>query len=71
MRENKDVNETVQGLKIKIEAIKKNTNQENSENKKSRYLNRFHKCNHSEQNTRDGRLSGLEDTLEEIDTVDN
>jgi hypothetical protein len=58
----KKLNKTIQNLKMEIETIKKIIKQDNTGDRKPRKETRSHRCKHHQQNTRDRRISGAEDT---------
>ena len=51
----KEINKTVQDLKVEIESLKKNTNWGNPGDRKHREENRNNRCKNHQQNTGDGR----------------
>jgi hypothetical protein len=67
----KELNKTVQDLKMEVETIKKKiTKGGNSGDRKPRKKIRSHRCKHHRQNTRNGeRISGAEDSIENMGTT--
>ena len=57
------MNKTIQDLKMEIEAIKKRHKGDNPGVRKPRKEIRSHRYKHHQQNTRDRRISGAEDTI--------
>jgi hypothetical protein len=55
-----ELNKITQDLEMEIKTIKKSQRETTLEI-------RSHRCKHHQQNTRDRRISGTEDTLENID----
>jgi hypothetical protein len=66
----KELNKAIQDLKVEVEIIKK-TQMEAPGNGKPRKEVRNYRCKYHQQNTRDNleKISGVEDTVEEIDTT--
>jgi hypothetical protein len=64
----KETNTTIQNVKMEIETIKKSQRERTLELENLGI--RSHRCKHQQQNTRDRResISGVEDSIENIDT---
>ena len=63
------MNETVQVLKLEIQPIKKTQAEGILEMEKFRNSNKSYRGKLHQQNTRDGRISGVKDTIKEMDTL--
>lgn len=61
----KEINKTVQDLRMETETIKNKQTEETLEMEK----NNNKRCEHGHQNTEEERLSGADHTIEEIDTA--
>lgn len=64
------MNKTAQDLKVETESIKKKKTWWNSEVQKPREEKRNNKDKEHQQNTGDGRILGIEDTIEKVDISD-
>jgi hypothetical protein len=65
----KELNKEIQDLKVEVETIKKTQMGHKPGNGKPRKAVRNYRCEYHQQNTREERVSGIEDTVEEIDTT--